>query len=175
MFEIQPISMTQIDWNAFVTKVNLTLQRSPTRSLDAAGVTPGLPPSYIAALAEFHCKGAQPNQAMKNSDLYLPHMSFGFLVSCDRETMHQLLIAGGDFSIIMAEPGRMKENFIITGTLETWKRAIIKSCQSEAFPEIREFMNYFWIFFDKMGFREIFADHRRKDLKDGTFALEQKR
>lgn len=132
----------------------------------------GVPSSFIPALGELNKKGTTPSQAFRDSEYFLKHISFGFFVSSDRETLHQLLIAGQDFAIIMAEPGRNKENYVITGSLYTWKRAIVDSCNPESQPESREFMNWIWVFLEKMGFKDVFTQYRRKDAKDGTFVLE---
>lgn len=167
--------MTQVDWPRFVGTINSAIGRSPTRELDASNMPSGTPASFIAALGEFQNKGTHPTNALRDNLQLQKHMSFGFFVACDRETLHQILIAGEDFQVLLAEPGRMKEHFIITGTLYTWRVAITKGCQEDSPVESREFFNHMWILFDKFGFRDVFGTHRRKDLKDKTFMLEQRR
>lgn len=175
MFEIIPVTCTQVDWSRFVSGTNRLINRSPTRELDNASVQPGLPQHFIPALGEFACKGTTPTQAMKHGELILKHMMFGFLVACPHPLTFQIVTSGHNLDVLMTEPSRGKENFIISGNLATWKSAIINGCSDHAEPESREFYNAMWTFFNSFGLGEIFASHRRKDLKDTTWALEQKR
>lgn len=175
MFEIVPIATTTVDWNRFVTSVNTAIGRSPTRELDATGIPVGSLSSFIPALAEFQEKETSPVDALKNNSRLQKHMMFSFFIASDRETLHQLLIAGQDFQVIMGDPGRQREHYVLTGSLDTWRNAIIMGCQDDFPIEGREFFNKMWEFFAKVGFQDIFGKYRRKDLQDKTFKLEDRR
>jgi hypothetical protein len=175
MFEILPITMTVTDWTKFVAGANRMIARSPTRGLDAASMDVGTPASFIPALLEFTSKGSDPRLRGSGVDRVLEHMSFGFLVSTSSEILKCITIDCEGLKVLIAEPGRHKENYIVSGTLKAWKTAIIHFCTDGTNVEGREFFNSMWDFFNKMGFSEVFGGYRRKDLKDNTWILEAKK
>ena len=166
--------MTQTDWNRFVPGTVNAIGRSPTRQLDIMSQTAGTPASYVAALGEFQTRGANIEHTMRDP-YFLRHVSCSFLIGLERDTLLQVVTQGFDFAIIMTTPGRMKENFIMTASLDIWQSAVLRACREDGPTELREFYNQIWIFLHKIGFRDVFSQYRRKDLHDKTFWLEPKR
>ncbi len=173
--DVVPIAGTAIDWMKFVSTINDILGRSPTRELDNCGLPVGTPPTYISALAEFNRQGSNPIMAVQNADRLLEHLSFSFLVSCDRDMMMIVLKQTVGLNILSAEPSRGRENFIITGTLRNWKTVIVEGSGPDSCVEARQFFNEVWKCLDKLGLRDLFANLHRRELRDRTFALEHKR
>ncbi len=77
--------------------------------------------------------------------------------------------------MLSSEPSRGRENLLITASLRDWSTAVLEACTPAGDPDVRTFFNEVWKTLDRLGFRDIFARHQRKDLKDNTFALEYRR
>lgn len=173
--EITLVAATQVGWERWVIQVNEALGRSPTHELDNCGMPVGSPGTYLASLAEFNRRGSNPVTACKDADRVLSHLGFSFLVACDRDMALAILKQSVGLFILDAEPSRGRENFLISGNLRDWRSCVVECCKPDVPPEARAFYNAVWVALDRLGFRDIFATHIRKDLKDHTFILEQKR
>lgn len=173
--EITLVAGTNVDWNRLVTGVNDALGRSPTKELDNCGMPVGSPGTYLAALAEFNRRGSNPVTACRDADRTLTHLSFTFLVNCDRDMAMAVLKQSVGLFVLDAEPSRGRENFVITGNLRDWRSCVVECCRPEAPAEARAFYNAVWVQLDRLGFRDVFGSLARRDLKDHTFALEFKR
>jgi len=173
--EITLVAGTSVDWSRFVSLVDLTLGRSPTRELDNCGMAVGSPGTYLAALAEFNRRWSNPVTACRDAERALTHLSFSFLASCDRDTAMAVLKQSVGLFILDAEPSRGRENFLISGNLRDWRACVVECCRPEATPEARAFYNAVWSALDRLGFRDVFGALARRDLKDHTFVLEAKK
>ena len=173
--EITLVAGTATDWPRFVSAVNATLGRSPTRELDNCGMTVGSPGTYLAALAEFQKAGSNPLTAVREADRTLEHLSLTFLCAVDTPTALAVLKASYGLAVLGCEPSRGRDNFLLSGSLRNWRTAVVENCTPGADPQARAFFNSVWSTLDRLGFRDLFARYQRKDLKDTTFALEQKR
>jgi hypothetical protein len=173
--EITLIAGTAVDWPRFVAKANETLGRSPTRELDNCKMAVGSAGSYLAALAEYANPGSNPITAAKEADRVLTHISFSFLVSCDPATAVAVFKQSVGIVFLPAEPSRCRENFIATGNLRDWRTAVVEACVKDGAVEARLFYNQVWVVLDKLGFRDIFARYFRRDLKDQSFSLEERK
>ena len=155
-----------------MTQVNETLGRSPTRELDNASMQVGSPGTYLAALAEYHRPRSNPVTALRDADRTLTHLSYTFLVGCDRDMAVCVLKCSVGLFVLDAEPSRGRENFLITGNLRDWRSCVVESCTPDSPAEARAFYNAVWSAFDRLGFRDVFAAYRRRDMRDQTFVLE---
>src|SRR4051812_45218336 len=116
MMKVIPVVAPQIDWEGFVIESNAALGRSPTASLDAAGVVPGSLKSFVAALGEFQHPGTAPIPYLRSrsSDKALEHLSFTFLFipplgGCS-------LLALGKLNLLMSDGAAL-----VSGTLRQWR------------------------------------------------------
>lgn len=169
------IAGTAVDWPKFVTTINDSLGRSPTRELDNCGIAVGVPPTYVAALSEFAVRGSNPITAVREADRLLAHLSFSFLVSCDREVLLGVLKQAIGLIVLCAEPSRGQENFIITANLRDLKQAIVEACAASGDTQARIIFNEVWKILVNLGFKDLFSAYQRREMKDHTFALEGKR
>lgn len=173
--EVTLISQSIPDWQRFVHGVNATIGRSPTVSLDAAGMSVGSSGSYISALGEMQKEDSHPIRVLQDCDDLLEHLSYSFFVSSDREVLFQLLLLTRRIHVMMTDCGKNRENFIASGTLKDWRDLIVNNCIRESDFEIRLFAAMIYDVLDKIGFREIFGRYQRKALADRTFILEGRR
>lgn len=168
--KIIPVTAPNINWEEFVTEANAALGRSPTDSLDAAGIPPGTLRTYIAALGELEQPGTMPVPYLRSRrcDRALEHLSFSFL-AIDVDVCALLTLS--KLSVIVARPGVT----LMSGTLKQWREILIDACRAQSELHTRQLLNEISRHFLRFGLNDIFADHVMRDLTDGTFALESKK
>lgn len=168
--KVIPVIAPQINWEEFVTEVNKTLGRSPTDSLDVAGIAPGSLKTFIAALGEFEHQGTLPVPYLRSRscDKALEHISFSFLI-IDADIGGVLRL--GKLSILAAD----QRTTLMSGTLRQWRETLIEGSRARNDHHTRLILNDVSRHFFVFGLRDIFADCDVVDLKDGTFALESKK
>lgn len=169
---LQLIAATGVDWSRFVTNTESMIGRSPTRQLDKCCIEVGSLPTYLASLAEFNLQGSNPVAMGEFDPRLMEHMHFTFLLSCDPAVLMTLLKTSKDVKVISAEPAKNRENVIMTASLLAWRDMIILSCRREVDSDTRAVFNGIWTILAKLGFKDIFAGYRRKDVSDHTFILE---
>ena len=159
---IIPIVAPNINWPSFVSQTNNLVGRSPTRSLDAAGLPVGDQFSFIASLAEFQYAASEPWGSVKFSDRILRTLHYAFL--CE-SPIGNIIRRSTDLDIIT--PEGYDDVFIVSGNLEAFRNAIV-SCKD---PQIRPFMNALYGVFNKAGLIQIFKRWKITNNSDGTFSF----
>lgn len=168
--QVIPVVAPNINWEEFVAVVNVTLGRSPTDSLDAAGIAPGTLKTFIAALGEFEHQGTTPVPYLRSRscDKALEHISFSFII-IDADICGILRL--NKLSLLSATPGVT----LMSGTLRQWRETLIEGSRARNDHHTRLILNEVSRHFLRFGLSDLFAEYEIVDLRDGTFALENKK
>jgi len=168
ILEIYPIAFTIPDWHSFIKVCQDTLNFSPTRGLDEAGLDPKSLASYLACLDLRN----QPLESLRQGILNpcLKHVSFSFLCVVDRDMIPEFNFLNLTTSYFTKN---RKHLLLVTGTMEQWLIAIARGCQSSSDFGIREICNRFFVIFKAAGFRDLWQGYDEQDNYDGTIILKR--
>lgn len=168
--DIVLIASPLINWNDFITVATDYIGRSPTRSLDESGHRAGDLFSFVAAIGAFE-SGRLPLDAARYRHHLLRHLSFTFLVCVDEPNCYFELLKLSSLAISDNSERGGPFAFIISGSLETYRRTIIELCTRSASFNLRYICDAFYLNFVKLGLEEIFFGFNKEGLSDGTFVF----
>lgn len=163
-----------IDWQAFLSICNGALAKMPTEQLDSYKV-PLNAASFIAALSYLRSPESKetPWQSLLKSGLLKEHLSFSFLIVCDREVLVDVTTRS-KLNIVFQRT--INENYLIvaSGTLNDWYNATLEFCTKTVCFGTRYLYDAITLLFEKAGFQQLWTDCAKESLTDGTFLLENK-
>lgn len=169
MISIVPIAKTVCDWETFLKITQSTLHRNVADNLDSRNIqTRGLL-EYVSSLGEFHSQGTDALKIQRDAGFLLKHLSISFLVCLvtDKNWLYQAT----ELKIIDCESSNI---FVITGTLEQWREAIINLCSPNVIYQYRYIGTAFLTAFDKLGCSRLFENYSRQINKDSILLIEKK-
>lgn len=164
------IQTPQLDPPVFLSLCADMLGYTPARAADAAGLTGVL--HLLACYTAFRDQHAKPT-VKAGFDIY-ELLSFGTLFVADDRDMGDLLEIAGLPFILTETRIRGIQSAIVSGNLRQWRVAILRGCQANQSTLIRACYDKLYLAFADLGLADAFG-HRRKDLGDGTFLLEDLR
>lgn len=166
--QILPIIQPAINWTELVKSAEAALGYSPAkydakRPLSEAA-------RFLALAAMFKNKADSDAVAsLREARSILEHLSFGFLVACDRETIFELMQCTNlQVSTNSAITGDSVA--IVTGTLAEWRDAIIELSADNTYC-MRLLLDKIFVYFERQGLGELWADYKKQTLKDQTILL----
>lgn len=162
---IVPLAQTQVDWDRL-----LSLDLPITRSIDAANKIPGDFVSYIGVLGEMQHPGSHLYAVLQQPGSLLRHLFFSFLIFTDESDLTYIGM-NSQLGVTVCET-----NFVgvVSGTLETWRTAVINLCHTGSPINVREIFNAILEKFEIVGLHRIWFDFEKRSLDDGTFKLCQR-
>jgi hypothetical protein len=168
---VQPLALTQIDWDTYINFFQEVIGRSPTHDLDAHLMQVGELDSFIASLAV----GIDPRQALRNNNTVLKHVSAGFMTNATSETI-RVIMETGIAGITYTDYARGNPRFfsILSGTVEDWKNTILSLCTPATSFEVRFVVNSCCLYLEKASLFEVFGNYGKDTLSDKTFILRRK-
>jgi hypothetical protein len=164
-YEIQPLAITNVDWNTFVSFCQKHLGYSPTRGLDTEGMDVKDPSSYLGCL-DFN---NTPKKHMQEGSGAFRHFHISFVAALDEGMITD--IASETNLRIFAKRGKRKVLTILTGSMDEWYRAVLDCCNENADSELRSLFNNVFEAFQRIGARHVFTSVSRQELQDETFVL----
>lgn len=147
---VVPIVTPNINWHEFVCTTNASLGRSPTRSLDEAGVAPGSLASFIQAAGEFQARNTNVISYLRSSACspILGLISITFLIQAPNDQIYNILKVG-HMSIVQAlPPGASEETLLASNTVKEWQSIIQRGTHIPVVVEIAKC-------FIKLGLRDL--------------------
>lgn len=171
--KVTPIIAPAFDWQMFMTEAHAALKRSPTASMNMAGMKPGLLKTVIPALGEFQHEHtpAVPYLKSRESEQVLGHLHVSFLVEAAAETISRLLALA---RLNVITPDDCKTVAILSGSLRDWKDVVVANARLKAEPDVREVATAVHACLVKAGLGDLFAGCDARKHHDGTVVLEQK-
>ena len=137
--KVVPIVAPQIDWFNYITETQQSIGRSPTRSLDRAGIVVGNFQSFLQSLGEFQFSDTNPVPYLRSTqvDPVLDMLSFVFLVQADDSIIMEVLKYTR--VNILATADRV-DTLMMSGTLRQWRDTIRAALNPN--PVLAEIRNY---------------------------------
>lgn len=151
--KVIPIVLPNINWRDFVSETNASLGRSPTRSLDGAGIAPGSLLTFLQALGEFKNQNTNAISYLRSSSSLdvLQVVSITFLIECRSSEIYEVLKVGHMSIVEATQPKRGEELLIASATVRQWKEIIQRGSHLSVVKEVAA-----W--FIKLGLRDLLAD-----------------
>lgn len=169
---VQPLAQTQVDWSNLYNITKSELGYSILSNGDAKGVEPSTPLAFTFALASMMDPKAEVASLYDATGL-LRHLSFGFLVVADRNTILESIVEtklNATYKAIDKE----REIAVISGTLAEWREAIINCSRKDKSFGTRYVFNACHLFFERAQLGMIWSLYRKVRHADGTLLLEPK-
>lgn len=169
---VKPLLATSVDWLAHIKNVAELVGRSPTRGIDDSGLKLSNHAIFLASLAEFHSgKPEQPLDILRNDNMVLRHLFFGFLISGTKSMICRIMEMT-DLDITTTNTLADGRAAVVTGTLQVWKSAIVICLHQQLDFDLRCVFNKCLDVFFAAGLQNVFADYRKTGLPDKTYLLE---
>lgn len=161
------IVQPSFDWPSFLHTTKEALGRSVTKELDSRRQDVQTPLGFVGCLGSF-TEIPEPQGDLS----LLRHLTYGFLVVTDTDTLSELLRRTTGLSVVTAPTSRKNvELSVITADLEKWMIAIaLCTTGSESF-ELRFLFDNIVLVFETLGFHRMFLSWRKESVSDGTFKL----
>ena len=165
---LKPIATTITDWPTFIEACQEHLGYSPTRGLDAIGLSPKDPKAYLACLNLEN----DALKSLKDQKAY-KHIFYSFITVADS----LLLIDISSYTdlSILSKATKKHDQFlvIVSGTLFQWQHAIIDTCTFTSSKETRSFSNRCLQWLEAGGCKDAWAEYKKFTLADGTICLQK--
>jgi hypothetical protein len=170
-YKISPLSITQVEWRTYIKFVEDVLGFNPAQALGSTVIKLETPAAYLATL-DFE---NQPlDQLRKGAFLNntFDHLSVSFIAELDHEALLELLQTLPTLDYIVKK-ARKTYLVILSAKISVWYSVVLKALQIGRPIEVREIFQIILIWFDNMGFKDVWAEHERKLQPDGTFILQR--
>lgn len=166
-----PLVWPQVDYPSFISEVTALLGRSPTRSLDEAGLTCDDLKGFLQALGEFQNFGTAPIPYLRSRqcDRALELISVAFLIETTQTGLLDLLKLGR-VHVLSSE----HTISIISGSFRIWRDLLIEGCTIRSSFDLRELLTEIMKHFVHGRFSELFGDYDILALRDRTLTLVRK-
>jgi len=170
--EITPIVIPLIDWQTFLRVSGEALGYQPNRVADSAPRPLQDAARFVVVLSSFQDRSiSSVPAALKGSIDLLNHLSYSFAVYADDETLKQVM-ERTDLKVTMTESVDRERIAIVSGSLKNWYCATLTACQERQPFNLRLLFDKAMVFFESIGFGELWHDCRKRTLPDRTFLLE---
>lgn len=139
---VVPIVVPQINWHEFVCTSKASLGRSPTRSLDGAGVAPGSLPTFIQAVGEFQNPNTNVISYLRGDACLdaLKLISITFLIEAPKDQIYAILKIG-HMSIVQAHSQSMTEEMLLASTtVNEWQSIVQRGTHIPVVLEIAKWL-----------------------------------
>jgi hypothetical protein len=142
---------------------------TPTRCLSSSNIDQNDPAAYLACLS-FDNK---PLEALRQDSLILQQMSMSF-IGVVPEYVYLEWIKMTELHTVM-HAVKNKCLLIVSGTLESWKRTLLRGSTNGVSVEVRIMCNKAYDVFSGSRLIELFINYERVYLPDETFILKGRR
>lgn len=160
-------------WNEFISTLTDATGISPTRGIDAQGISVSRETAFLAALDFLENGKASVWDSVKRSTNSLSHLPLGFLVICDQEATFAIMQSR--FSVTRYNSKNLDDNIlVITGGLDEWKDFTIRYATALANEDLRYIANCVYLVLQQLKLDDLFAGYKRRPLADQTFILDKK-
>lgn len=162
-----PLIVSKMQLGYFDSIAREDLGRSITKGGDNARLDTDSYPAYLAALASFTDEASVAVRACSDYEMILRHLHFAYYISGDGLKSTSVCL-GTHLSVDVGSDGK---TMIVSGSLYSWKHAIIFYCKNDYPKQVREIFNAIFNYFKQAKLREVWRDFQTQELQDGTFQL----
>ncbi len=151
-----PITGSTVSWIQFLRETLQVTGHSPTRSIDAAGLTLSSYAKYIIALRELRSKEvSNPIDTLRDAGPLLQHIHFSFLIGGSSGLIFKICeLTALNVLSTHIKKGRFA---LVSGTLGEWKDAITELSKSKS-SEAQWVVETLLGFFSTFGLKHVFTD-----------------
>lgn len=153
---------TVLNWEQYLVSAKALLGRSLTKEIDACGLDLTRQAELIATLS----KGD-----LRDAGTALRHVSYTFLVPLVSTALLLEVYEHTDLSVTEFPDSNATRLLVVTGTLETWRNAMINAKTYALLKLLNEIMQYF----DTQGLGIFFQNYRRVVREDTAIVLVEKK
>jgi len=170
-YKIVPLSITQVDWHTYIKFAESILGFNPAKALGSTVIKLETPAAYLATL-DFENRPLEQLRDGAVLNNTFDHIQVSFIAELDGDSLIELLQTFPNLDYIIK---KSKKTYlvILTAKMSVWYPTIIKALQPTRPEEIRKIFQIILIWFDNMGFKDVWATHDRKIQDDGTFILQK--
>lgn len=170
-YKISPLAITHVDWRTYINFVKEVLGCDPTRGLGSTIIKLNTPAAYLATLdLENHPLEQLSKGGFSNNTF--DHLHISFIAELDAEILHTILVTFPNLDYITKKT-KKKYLVIISAKMSTWYSVMPQALRVEQEKEIREIFQIILIWFDNLGFKDVWSDGDRIIHNDGTIILKR--
>lgn len=166
-YPLTPLAITDCDFTTLHRVVKAVTGLNPLQSLDAAGISPGKPSAFLGALG----LNGNARDTIRNKQYVRKHMMASFIGEVGEHTISGL--ANYTDLRILSEEGKRKGSvlLIMSGDLQEWFVSILSTHYKHIPSDIRFIMNGCLLYFERVGFNDLWFGYTKEQLTDDTFIL----
>jgi hypothetical protein len=168
-YKILPLAITQVDWRTYIDFTTKVLGYNPTKGLGSTIIQLETPAAYLATLDFENQPLKQLRQGIFLNNTF-DHLSVSFITELDANSL-QLVMMNLPILDYIIKKARDTYLVIISAKMSIWYPAIIKALSKRQEIEVRQIFQIILIWFDNIGFKDIWSNHQRIILKDGSIIL----
>jgi hypothetical protein len=170
-YKIRPLAITQVEWHTYIKFVEDVLGFNPARALGSTVIKMESPAAYLATL-DFENRPLDQLREGAFLNSTFDHMQVSFIAELDNDSLLELLQTLPILDYIVK---KSKKTYlvIISAKMSVWYTAVVNGLQPHRAVEIRQIFQIILIWFDNMGFKDVWSAHNRKIQDDGTFILQR--
>jgi hypothetical protein len=170
-YKIRPLAITQVEWHTYIKFVEEVLGFNPARALGSTVIKLETPAAYLATL-DFENRPLDQLRDGVFLNNTFDHMQVSFIAELDHDALLELLQTLPTLDYIVK---KAKKTYlvIISAKMSIWYTAIINALQLHRPIEIRQIFQIILIWFDNLGFKDVWETHSRVIQDDGTFILQR--
>jgi len=168
-YNITPLATTTPHWETLIQYCNEYLGYSPTRGLDKNNLDMETPSSYLACLDLSN----EPLKALSQGvfSKIFKHVSCSFIGLVSNRILQEIQ-KHADLEISLKYSDQEEAYVaIFTGDMRQWYMACVSLCQNAVNKDARLLFNIVLIYFEKAGYRGLWANYNKIYLKDESFIL----
>lgn len=170
-YKIQPLAITQVEWRTYIKFVEDVLGCNPTRGLGSTIIELDTPAAYLATLDLENRPMNQLSQGAFINNTF-DHLHVSFIAELDTDVLHTVLTTFPNLDYI-TKKAKKTYLVIISAKMSVWYPTIIKALKSFQEKEIRQIFQIILIWFDNLGFKDVWSEYDRKLYIDGTIILQR--
>ena len=170
-YKISPLAITQVEWRTYIKFVEDVLGYNPAPAVGSTVIKLETPAAYLATLDLEN----QPLQQLRTGAFLnntFEHMSVSFIAELDNDALLELLQTLPTLDYIVKK-ARKTYLVIISAKMSIWYTAVLNALQLHRPIEVRQIFQIILIWFDNMGFKDVWEEHDSKLQQDGTFILQR--
>ena len=170
-YNISPLAITQVEWRTYIKFVEEVLGSNPAEGLGSTIIKLNTPAAYLATLDFENQPLKQLRQGVFLNNSF-DHLHVSFIAELESDDL-QLLLTILPILDYIVKKAKKTYLVVISAKMSIWYRAVIKALNENQELEIRKIFQIILIWFDNMGFKDVWSEFDRRILPDNTFILQR--
>ncbi len=170
-YKISPLAITQVEWRTYIKFVEDVLGFNPAQALGSTVIKLETPAAYLATL-DFENRPLDQLRMGAFLNNTFDHVCVSFIAELDHEALLELLQTLPTLDYIVKK-ARKTYLVVISAKMSIWYTAVLNALQLNRPIEVRQIFQIILIWFDNLGFKDVWSEHDRMLQQDGTFILQR--